>query len=123
MSELSPAQIRCIEMMLSGETINEIATKLKISPSLISKWGREEAFKLEMSNTAKTVHDAAMARIVSLNLESIDRLGEIMRESNDKNALSAIKTILETSSKWLDKDFQIRLERLEQQFKTLSDDT
>lgn len=122
MADLSPAKRRCVEMMLSGDSLPSIAAKLKVSVSLISKWSKETEFRKELNRVSNLVNDAAMAKIIALNDDAITRLREILLDSNDKNSLTAIKIILESSVKWLDKDLLFRLENLESRLGELQGD-
>lgn len=102
-----------IILLLSGLSIESISRQLNVSDTTIHNWLKEPDFKQSLMSASEVINTVAMSRIVSLNDKAISCLNELLDESTDKVKLQAIKIVLDSTNKYLDRDLVIRLEKLE----------
>jgi uncharacterized protein YjcR len=108
------AKERARELLLQGLSHSAICEQLDIEPRTIKRWLSEKEFKENLRNDSRIVHNNAIIKAIGANDKAIDTLLDIMENGTDRNRLTAAKTILECSVKWLDTDLEARLESLEE---------
>lgn len=90
--ELSQQQLKAIELLLKGTSINDIATITGVSRQTISTWkNKNEVFKAELDKSLQDLKSEVNNKIL-LNIEPlVDKLVRIALKSNsDKTSLDAI---------------------------------
>ncbi|ACA54988.1 carbon monoxide dehydrogenase [Clostridium botulinum] len=90
--ELSQQQLKAIELLLKGTSINDIATITGVSRQTISTWkNKNEVFKAELDKSLQALKSEVNNKIL-LNIEPlVDKLVRIALKSNsDKTSLDAI---------------------------------
>lgn len=90
--ELSQQQLKAIELLLKGTSINDIATITGVSRQTISTWkNKNEVFKAELDKSLQTLKSEVNNRIL-LNIEPlVDKLVRIaLKSKSDKTSLDAI---------------------------------
>ncbi|EPY2273710.1 helix-turn-helix domain-containing protein [Clostridium sp. FAM 1755] len=90
--ELSQQQLKVIELLLKGTSINDIATITGVSRQTISTWkNKNEVFKAELDKSLQDLKSEVNNKIL-LNIEPlVDKLVRIALKSNsDKTSLDAI---------------------------------
>lgn len=112
---------RCREMILQGLSYNLICQELDLELKTIKRWLSDKEFKEQLRNDSRIVHNMAIMKAIGANDKAMDTLLDIMENGTDRNRLTAAKTILENSVKWLDNDFESRLESLEEIVLNLED--
>ncbi|MCW6086974.1 MULTISPECIES: helix-turn-helix domain-containing protein [Clostridium] len=90
--ELSQQQLKAIELLLKGTSINDIAKITGVSRQTISTWkNKNEVFKAELDKSLQDLKSEVNNKIL-LNIEPlVDKLVRIALKSNsDKTSLDAI---------------------------------
>ncbi|NFC29193.1 carbon monoxide dehydrogenase [Clostridium botulinum] len=90
--ELSQQQLKAIELLLKGTSINDIAKITGVSRQTISTWkNKNEVFKAELDKSLQALKSEVNNKIL-LNIEPlVDKLVRIALKSNsDKTSLDAI---------------------------------
>ncbi|WP_035293800.1 helix-turn-helix domain-containing protein [Clostridium sp. KNHs214] len=90
--ELSQQQLKAIELLLKGTSINDIATITGVSRQTISTWkNKNEVFKAELDKSLQALKSEVNNRIL-LNIEPlVDKLVRIaLKSKSDKTSLDAI---------------------------------
>jgi transposase len=102
-----------IILLLSGMSVDAISRQLDVSDKTIQTWLKQSDFKKTLIESSEVINTVAMTRIVSLNKKAIDCLTDLLDDSSDKVKLAAIKIVLDSTNKWLDRDTVNRLKELE----------
>ncbi|MBN3409956.1 carbon monoxide dehydrogenase [Clostridium botulinum] len=90
--ELSQQQLKAIELLLKGTSINDIATITGVSRQTISTWkNKNEVFKAELDKSLQDLKSEVNNKIL-LNIEPlVDKLVRIaLKSKSDKTSLDAI---------------------------------
>ncbi|MHB9943655.1 carbon monoxide dehydrogenase [Clostridium sporogenes] len=90
--ELSQQQLKAIELLLKGTSINDIATITGVSRQTISTWkNKNEVFKAELNKSLQDLKSEVNNKIL-LNIEPlVDKLVRIaLKSKSDKTSLDAI---------------------------------
>lgn len=90
--ELSQQQLKAIELLLKGTSINDIATITGVSRQTISTWkNKNEVFKAELDKNLQDLKSEVNNKIL-LNIEPlVDKLVRIaLKSKSDKTSLDAI---------------------------------
>ena len=102
-----------IILLLSGMSVDAISRQLDVSDKTIHTWLKQSGFKKTLIESSEVINTVAMTRIVSLNKKAIDCLNDLLDDSSDKVKLAAIKIVLDSTNRWLDRDTVNRLKELE----------
>ena len=102
-----------IILLLSGMSVDAISRQLDVSDKTIQTWLKQSDFKKTLIESSEVINTVAMTRIVSLNQKAIDCLTDLLDDSSDKVKLAAIKIVLDSTNRWLDRDTVNRLKELE----------
>ena len=102
-----------IILLLSGMSVDAISRQLDVSDKTIQTWLKQSDFKKTLIESSEVINTVAMTRIVSLNKKAIDCLTDLLDDSSDKVKLAAIKIVLDSTNRWLDRDTVNRLKELE----------
>lgn len=89
--ELNEKQLKAIELLIKGESINDIATFLGVSRQSVSTWkNKNEMFKLELDRNVQELKSRVNNKLL-VNIEPLmDRLIKIaLKGSSDKTSLDA----------------------------------
>lgn len=108
------ARERCKELLLLGYSYEKIANELDCEPKTIKRWLQDKKFLDELRKDSRLVHNIAIMRAISANDKAIDTLLDVMDNGTDRNRLTAARTILEASVRWLDNDLEARIEAIEE---------
>ncbi|HDK7158281.1 TPA: helix-turn-helix domain-containing protein [Clostridium botulinum] len=90
--ELDERQLKAIELLIKGTSINDIAAILGVSRQSVSAWkNKDEVFKAELNKNLQDLKSGVNNKIL-LNIEPlVDKLVRIALKSNsDKTSLDAI---------------------------------
>ena len=102
-----------IILLLSGMSVDAISRQLDVSDKTIQTWLKQSDFKKTLIESSEVINTVAMTRIVSLNKKATDCLNDLLDDSSDKVKLAAIKIVLDSTNRWLDRDTVNRLKELE----------
>ena len=102
-----------IILLLSGMSVDAISRQLDVSDKTIQTWLKQSDFKKTLIESSEVINTVAMTRIVSLNKKAIDCLTDLLDDSSDKVKLAAIKIVLDSTNRWLNRDTVNRLKELE----------
>jgi transposase len=102
-----------IILLLSGMSVDAISRQLDVSDKTIQTWLKQSDFKKTLIESSEVINTVTMSRIISLNKKAIDCLTDLLDDSSDKVKLAAIKIVLDSTNKWLDRDTVNRLKELE----------
>ena len=102
-----------IILLLSGMSVDAISRQLDVSDKTIQTWLKQSDFKKTLIESSEVINTVTMSRIISLNKKAIDCLTDLLDDSSDKVKLAAIKIVLDSTNRWLDRDTVNRLKELE----------
>ena len=89
--ELNEKQLKAIELMIKGESINDIAATLGVSRQSVSTWkNKDEVFKAELDKCVQELKSKVNDKLL-MNIEPLmDKLVKIALKSNsEKTSLDA----------------------------------
>lgn len=89
-TNLSPNQIKAIELLLTGKSNNDIAFELGIDRSTLYRWKQEPEFIVEMNKQINEYTEQARISTSFLLSEAIETLAKSVKD-NPKIALEIIK--------------------------------
>jgi len=98
-NDLPIGQIKCIEMLIEGYRIEDIAKEIGSSPTQIWRWKQTKLFMAEWQKRKDNVSDflvrSANKRFEKLQNSAIDVLAELLKDSkNDNVRMETAKEIL-----------------------------
>lgn len=90
--ELNEKQLRAIELLIKGESINDIAATLGVSRQSVSTWkNKDETFKAELDKSIQELKSSVDNKLLMSVEPLTDRLVKIaLKSSSDKTSLDAI---------------------------------
>lgn len=81
--DLSPRQIRCIELLISGVPQQKVAEELNVNTATISRWKSQNPHFLSAFNRAKKANqEATESKLKTLSLTAVDVISEILTDTN-----------------------------------------
>ena len=93
---LNQKHLDAIEELIKGESISNIAKKLKVSRASLYNWLDDEGFKLELDKRRQIISRNALNRVnikVNEYLEGIEKIAKTT--DNDNTALTAYGMLLD----------------------------
>lgn len=89
--ELNEKQLKAIELIIKGESINDIAATLGVSRQSVSNWkNKDETFKAELDKSVQELKTKVNDKLL-MNIEPLmDKLVKIaLRSNSEKTSLDA----------------------------------
>lgn len=105
---------RAIEQLVAGRSIRAIAEDLGISEGCLDQWLRDSGFREQLMEASRAIHDRAMVKLSSAQDTAVEKLTSLIANDDPRVSLRAIELTLGLGAKWLDKDIEQRLKRLEE---------
>ncbi|CUU47325.1 phBC6A51 family helix-turn-helix protein [Clostridium beijerinckii] len=90
--ELNDKQLRAIELLVEGESVNDVATAIGVSRQTVSTWkNKDELFKAELDKCRQSLKSEVDGRLLTHVVPLTDKLIKIaLKSSSDKTSLDAI---------------------------------
>ncbi|WP_238860896.1 phBC6A51 family helix-turn-helix protein [Clostridium sp. YIM B02569] len=90
--ELNDKQLRAIELLVEGESVNDVATTIGVSRQTVSTWkNKDELFKAELDKCRQGLKSEVDGRLLTQVVPLTDKLIKIaLKSSSDKTSLDAI---------------------------------
>lgn len=117
--QLTPIQNRCIELLLAGHSVVQIASAVAVNRATIAKWIVDDAFSAELRQQQATLYatglglllsqlDATIGNIVQMsvnaedeptrlraNIALIDKLLQLRNQNDLEQRLTKLETLIE----------------------------
>ncbi len=116
-THLRPEQLAGIEALMSTRSVEAAAKKVKVAPSTLYRWLREDDFKTAYRQVKSEVVGHALTRLQNATTKAVDALIAIVGDTkaSAQTRVTAAKTILDFSTKAVEtEEILARLEALEQ---------
>ncbi|MDB2071390.1 helix-turn-helix domain-containing protein [Clostridium paraputrificum] len=93
--QLSEKHFECINLLIKGYKITEIANKLPASRTAIYNWLADDEFKAELNKQKQEIKDSGKSRIVNKLDTYIDRIEDLaLNATSEKTKLDATALLL-----------------------------
>lgn len=95
---LSPIQLKAVELLTVGESINKVAKLCKIDQSTLYLWRQQPYFKRELEHRKNEIYEEAVGSLRGIVVTATQQLSNILDSSETPPAtkLRAIEFILST---------------------------
>ena len=107
-------QHRAIEQLVAGRSIRAVAEDLSISEATLDQWLRDADFREQLLEASRAIHDRAMVKLSSAQDTAVEKLISLIADADSKVSLRAIELTLTLGTKWLERDVEQRIKRLEE---------
>ncbi len=118
-AQLSSKQAHILALLLSGDSIEAAAGKMKVNPATVHRWLDDPTFATAYQQGRRQIVEQAMTSLQALADEAIGVVRSILTGSaSDTVKLRAALGVIDHNLKWLElKDLEQRLAALEASIK------
>lgn len=91
---------RLVDWLALGYSNERAATEVGVSAKTVYRRLQDKDFRTRVSARTREIRSESMASVRGLREKAIERLGELLDSDNERVALAAIRTVLDTSSRF-----------------------
>lgn len=95
LASLTPAQMRCLPLLVIGLSANKVAEKANVSATKISQWKSDPIFMEALELSRRDAVSDAQKAFKGLSLKAIEILSETLDSGSEANRLKASIYILD----------------------------
>lgn len=111
---LTSTQLKAINFILEGSSMESAAKKSGVSRSSIYNWLKEDTFRERLKKERNSLFLESLDLLKQANLKAVEVLIKLLNSKDEKNQRLAAKEIINMSMKVAEiRDFEIRISRIE----------
>jgi hypothetical protein len=115
---LTAAQLHALGVLLTGGTAEEAAAAAQVTLRTLRRWQAQAEFSDALREFARAGFRDARSQLLAAQAEAVQVLRQALRTGSPAERIRAARTILELGLKVAEDDFDERLERLEDAWRT-----
>ena len=99
--EISPKQLRAIELLLAGMSDSEVAEKLNVNRSTIFRWKKDDPLFIATYNQfVDSINQASLKKEIEIRNLALEAMKELLKSKDDAVRLRAAKECLQLKNRY-----------------------